>query len=103
MVKSCFYRFTKKIYQNYVILFYKSKNKTKFTSFGIDKYIVSYIRDINNIYYLKEYIKYFKDNKISYVIIKEGNILVKEKFDNFIYLDYCYKSMIYIILNNMRL
>ena len=103
MVKSCFYRFTKKIYQNYVILFYKSKNKTKFTSFGIDKYIVSYIKNKYNIHYLKEFIKYFKDNNISYVIIKEGNILVKEKFDNFIYLDYCYKSMIYIILNNMRL
>ena len=59
MVKSNLYRFTKRIYQNYIILFYKSKNKTKFTSFGIDKDMISYIRDINNIHYLREYIKYF--------------------------------------------
>ena len=103
MVRSNLYRFTKRNYQNYIILFYKSKNKTKFTSFGIERYIVSYIKNQYNIHYLKEYIRYFKDNNISYVIIKDGNILIKEKFDNFNYLDYCYKSMIYIILNNMRL
>ena len=57
MVKSNLYRFTKRNYQNYIILFYKSKNKTKFTSFGIDKYMISYIRDTNNILniLIKEY------------------------------------------------
>lgn len=98
------YKFTKMIYQNYVVLIYKSKNKTKFTTFGIDRYIVDYI---NNKYkkrvnYLKSYIKLFEEEEISYVVVKEGNIRLIKKYNDLIYLDYYYKSIIYKLINKIK-
>lgn len=69
-------RITKRIYQNYVILFYNSKNKGNLKTVGIDKYIILYIKHYNSkLYSLNDYIEYFKNNKINYVVIKEGDII----------------------------
>ena len=97
------YRITKRIYQNYVIVFHNSKTKGHLKVVGIDKYIVLYIKNHNNnIYSLKDYVNYFKNKKISYIVIKEGDIIQIEKFDNYVYLDYYYKSIIFQILNTIK-
>ncbi len=97
------YRFVKTIYPNYVILFYSNKNKRHYISIGVDKYISLYISYIDKkIIYLKDYINYLKNNKINYIVIKEGNILIKEQFDDIVYLDYYYKSILFKILNEMK-
>ena len=97
------YRFTKMIYPNYVILFYSSKNKRHFIGMGIDKYIILYINYIDKkIIFLKDYLNYFKNNKINYIVIKDGNISIKEEYNDLIYLDYYYKSIISKLFYEMK-
>ena len=57
------YRLTKMIYQNYCIVFYNGKSKCHIKLFGIDNYIIWYI----------------KNNNINYIVIREGNISLNEE------------------------
>ena len=98
------YRLTKMIYQNYCIVFYNSKSKCHIKSFGVDNYnIIWYIKNNNKkIVNLNHYIKYFKNNNINYIVIREENISLIEHFDDIIYLDYYYKAIIYEIMMTIK-
>lgn len=71
---------------------------------GIDKDIVLYIKYNNkNILSLNSFIKYFKDNKINYVVMKEGGIFLFENFDNGMnYLNYYYKAIAFKVLKTIK-
>ena len=97
------YRLTKRMYQNYCILFFNSKNRTHVKSFGVDNYIVWYIKNYNKkIVNLNDNIDYFKSNSINYIIIREGNIILIEYFNDINYLNYYYKAIIFRIMMTIK-
>ena len=81
------YTFLKKLYSEYLIIFYRNKT---FLTFDIDRKIEKMIKEKN-----QEFVKTLEKHHINYIILDNLNVIKKKNFQDNCYLEFCEKVKLF--------